>query len=392
MTTKHATNTFDTYQTKDIEKASEIALYYGFKPIARPEIEKEDHKIAAPIKEAHLDRALSLTTLIEEKIALLRQYIKHDMRDFQHPVMTSYHSERIADNKIFRFNLDIIGDSKSISEGLLIKAALSILEEDGHTNVTVHINSLGDRQSFEQFEHELAKYCRKNIADLSVDTQQAIRKNIFSVLSHSECEDIRQDAPRPINFLSEPSRRHFKEVLEYLEHINVPYEINDFLVDNKHYCNETIFEIRTGETEEVIASGVRYNSLVKKMGFRREVPAIGIHLHYKRKRKSIQPKKMHIKRLRDPKFYFVHLGFEAKLRSLRIIDELRREAIPVRHSITKDKCAGQIASAEKLCLPYVLIFGIKEAMDNSIIIRDMKTRSQRVVPLHELKVHLKKLT
>ena len=91
------------------------------------------------------------------------------------------------------------------------------------------------------------------------------------------------------------------------------------------------------------------------------------------------------------KFYFIQLGHDAKLKSLQILETLRQAKIPVYQSLSKDKLLGQIASAEKMQIKYVLIMGQKEALENTVVVRNMDTRSQDTVPLNELVAYLKKL-
>jgi len=50
---------------------------------------------------------------------------------------------------------------------------------------------------------------------------------------------------------------------------------------------------------------------------------------------------------------------------------------------------AQLAIAEKLQIPYTLIFGQKEALENSVIVRDMSNRSQNTVKLSKLLDYLK---
>jgi histidyl-tRNA synthetase len=53
--------------------------------------------------------------------------------------------------------------------------------------------------------------------------------------------------------------------------------------------------------------------------------------------------------------------------------------------------AGQMATADRLKVPYILIMGKKEAMDDTIMIRDVATRAQDTIKISELSAHLKKL-
>ena len=89
--------------------------------------------------------------------------------------------------------------------------------------------------------------------------------------------------------------------------------------------------------------------------------------------------------------YFNQLGGEAKLKSLNVIEILRKAHIPIAQSLSKDSLSSQLAIAEKLAIPYTLIFGVKEALDNSVIVRDMSNRSQDTVKLNKLLEYLKEL-
>ena len=48
--------------------------------------------------------------------------------------------------------------------------------------------------------------------------------------SNLECRAVLTSGPRSMNFLSEKSRGHFRTVLEHLENLGLPYEIDDLLL------------------------------------------------------------------------------------------------------------------------------------------------------------------
>jgi histidyl-tRNA synthetase len=95
--------------------------------------------------------------------------------------------------------------------------------------------------------------------------------------------------------------------------------------------------------------------------------------------------------MKKPKVYFIQVGFEAKLKSLNVIEILRKAHVPVAQSLSKDSLGAQLAVAEKSGAPYVIIFGQKEAVEQSVIVRNMETRSQDTVPLSELSTYIKQL-
>jgi histidyl-tRNA synthetase len=89
--------------------------------------------------------------------------------------------------------------------------------------------------------------------------------------------------------------------------------------------------------------------------------------------------------------FFIQLGDEAKHKSLKVIDILHQEDIYIHHSLGRDKMAGQLAMADRVKTPYILIMGKKEAMENTIMIREVATRSQETITIESLAEYLKRL-
>lgn len=386
---------------KNIDLPAETALYYGFTLLDAPVITKDDIKKARAITEPEMRGKESLDTLkrfsVEEKTALMRMYEEQKLETAPQPVMCYFDKPIIHEGttqktlaKERMVSLEIMGAHKSIAEAILIKTALEILKEEGFENLTVCLNSVGDRETVARFSKELTAYYRKNIDELPAHCRQLMKKDIFSLLScrNEKCRIIKDSAPKSMNFLSEASRTHFKEVLEYMEMLEIPYEIDHFLVGNRAFSCQTVFEIHDKESKDkcdALASGVRYSNIAKRLGYKKDLPGIGVHLSFK----EINSKK-NIKFLK-PKIYFIQLGFEAKLHSLKIIEILRKEKIPMYQAISRDKLSSQLGMAETMKIPYTIIMGQKEAIENTVIVRDMGSRSQETVKIGDLPKYLKKL-
>lgn len=386
---------------KHLDLPADIALYYGFIPTETPVISKEDIKRARAICEPELRGRETSDQLarfvLEEKVALLRLYMEKKMEALPQPA-TLYIGSPISEEGITyktapkerTVYLEIMGAQRSTAEALLIKTTLEILKEEGYSNLLVHINSVGDRETIQKFSRELAAYYRKNIENLPAHCRQLMKHDIFDLLScrNEKCRIIKDNAPKSVGFLSEPSRLHFKEVLEYLETLGISYEIDHFLVGSRSFACQTIFEIHTAESREAckpLAVGVRYGNIARKLGWKRDVPGIGARLTFKEKNCA------HNLRFLKPKIYFVQLGFEAKLKSLKIIEILRQAGIPVYQAISRDKLISQLSVAENMKIPYTIIMGQKEALEDTVIVRDMNDRAQETVKIADLPKYLKKL-
>ena len=388
-----------------LDKIGEVAVYYGFTPEESPQIKKIDienskNLIDGDSIDDEEDDGGKLPLHVEEKVALLRMYQEKNMISNAQPVLLYFKEPFRGSSKKGSYprycDMEIIGNSRSIAEATLIQTAKIILAEEGYKNICVEINSIGDRDSIARFTRDLTNYYRKHVNDMHAECRQLLKKDPFDLLScqDEKCKKINENAPRSMNFLSELSRIHFREVLEYLEALGIPYKINNHLIGNRKYCSETVFSIidldhtKKSKYHKILAVGVRYDGLSKKVGFKKEVQGVGISLLIKGNNSELRKE---IKKVKKPFASFVQLSFESKLLSLSVIESLRQVKIPLCLSLAKDRLGAQVSIVEKNHIPYSIIIGKKEAIEKSAIVRNIETHSQDIVPLDELVKYMKKL-
>ena len=405
-----------------LDKIGEVAVYYGFSPAKSPEIKKADLDQSKSLLEGDFidneEDATRLPLHVEEKVALLHMYEDKNMLSLTQPVMLYFkepfkgapanirkqsHYHRYCD-------LEIIGSSKSIAEATLIQTARVMLRHEGYENIAVEINSIGDKESIARFTRELTSYYRKHINDMHAECRQRLKRDPFELLSCGEekCRKINESAPKSISFLSETSRTHFREILEYLEALGIPYQINNNLIGNRKYCTETMFTVidldhvsrksdpaaaKTADKKslhphKILAVGVRYDGLSKKITMKKEVQGVGLSLLINEHSAELRKE---LKKTKRPWVSFVQLGFESKLLSLPVVELLREIKIPIYQSLAKDRLGAQVSMIEKNHIPYTIIMGKKEAMEKSVIVRNTETHAQDTVALSELATYMKKL-
>jgi histidyl-tRNA synthetase len=396
------------------EKAQEVAVYYGFKPIETPMMESEEiFKTGVGGGTDIVDKEMyslktkggdNLALRPEHTASLMRAYIEHGMQTFPQPVLFYQYGPSFRHDKpqkgryrqFWQFDLDALGSEKSIMDALVIKVGLSILEEAGAENLVIDINSIGDKECRNGYIKELTSYYKKSLASLPAIDRERLKTNPLRILDSKEekTKELNQNAPDSISFLCSSCKKHFKEVLEYLDEMNITYRINKNLVRGLSYYARTVFEVIKEDGGEdgssiSIAGGGRYDYLAKQLGSKKDVPAVGFAVGVDRIVESTWYKKLSPRIMKKPKIYFIQLGAEAKLKSLNIIDILRKAHIPIMQSLSKDSLGSQLAVAEKLNIPYAIIFGVKEALENSVIVRDMSNRSQETVKISKLPEYLK---
>ena len=403
LTKKPVKNSYEALHFKKYDRtpSMETVLYYGFIPVknfrtslldscATRATSSIDSIFGNPI---HDKRCFNP----KEKATLIKLYKNGHFNNL--PGATMLYQEKTYrvrnDRKTVnqRCGFDILGVSGSIAEALAIQASYAVLEEDGFDNLEIEINSVGDKSSREAFEKDISLYVRGIINKLPERTKELCKRNSYALFSSNEkeIEPLIEEAPKPINYLSEDSRTHLKEILEYMEELEMPYTINHRLIAHRALHGHTIFRITSAEesnqknkNELISAYGMRYNPLSKRLGYQKSTPAVGVYLSYKKLNK-----KNNVENSLPPQICFVHIGSMAKQKSLKIINLLRQNRIPVYHFLTNNKLAGQMNNVEKLKMPYLIIMGHKEALEGTVMIRNTENHSQETIPVSDLLPYLK---
>ncbi len=308
------------------------------------------------------------------------------------PALLMYRQE--SPKKELAYVYELIGSNRTTSEALLIKTMWSTLQDIGYKHLYMCLNSIGDKESIAKYDRELNSYFKKNAHILQAKNKDILKKDMSMVFSITgkDADEYRANIPHAISSLSDQSRVHLKEVIEYLEAFDIPYRINPYIVSPKSFASHTVFEIRNlqqknDEEGVLVGYGYRYNYLAKKIGLKKDIPSVcGVLMP-----KKVPAKKIGVKNIKKPEYYVVQLGNTAKLKTLNVVEILRQAGIPVYHSITKDKITGQLSGAEYMHASHVLIIGQKEALENSVVVRNVISREQETVPVTELASFLKKL-
>jgi histidyl-tRNA synthetase len=376
---------------KEVSNAYVISKYYGFDGFNLPEITKEDLEHAEKIRKGSKYEHADLPET-EYKISLLKA---HKDKDFEihDPVMmyceSSSKSGKTASGEK-NIQLQIVGTPKSIAEALLIKTTLCILQEEGYKEIGVEINNIGGKESLPNFIRELNAYYKKHLNDIDTECRQLFKEGTHALVTCGTTlkKEIKQNSPSPLSYLNESNRSHFKEVIEFLDMEGISYEVNKDLLGNPNYSTNTVFTIIDRKTGKILATGTRYNQLARKTGHKKDLPGIGVTM------KISKPKKVPFSRLpklNTTKFFFIQIGSQAKFKSLQVLEMLRKAKIPLQQTIAKDKITDQIIKSKRLKSPYILIMGQKEALENTVLVRDTQSHSQTAVKIDDLIDYLKNL-
>jgi histidyl-tRNA synthetase len=207
-----------------------------------------------------------------------------------------------------------------------------------------------------------------------------------------KCREVILKAPQILDFICDDCRTHFKKLLEFLDEVEVPYLLNPYLVRGLDYYTKTVFEIYNEEkrsAQSALAGGGRYDGLGEILGGK-NIPAVGFAGGMERIIYEMKESKSRVPLRPQPKVFLVQLGDLGKKRSLKLVEEFRKNNILISSSLGRHSIKSQMKIADKIGAKFTLILGQKEALDNEIIIRDMTSGVQETIPIPKLINEIKK--
>ncbi|KKW28206.1 MAG: Histidine-tRNA ligase [Candidatus Kaiserbacteria bacterium GW2011_GWB1_52_6] len=287
--------------------------------------------------------------------------------------------------------LHVMGTGSAIAEAILLVVAHAIIEETGLKERSLSINNIGSYESSNRFVRDVGLYLRKHIESISPTLRpKAVEDPLGTLVQLIERgHPATPRAPQPMEYLTEEERQRFWELLEYLEVFGLQYELNAHILGSRDCWAHSLFEISVVDEESsahiTIASGGRYDPLATRFAGR-PISAAMISITSEVRGSSRVKRETH----GAPTIYFAHLGPEARRRSLGVMEILRHAEIPVYQGLCYDRMGEQMTQARELATPHILIMGYKEAMEGTVVVREVMTNSQDAVPLPDLTAYLKR--
>lgn len=327
---------------------------------------------------------------------ICRAYIQHGMNVWPKPIKLfstgpAYRYDRPQEGRyreFFQVNYDIFGEQDPILDAQVIQVAHRIVQSLGIKSVQIQVNSIGCPACRKEYKELLVNYLESKKQKLCQDCKNRLERNPLRVLDCKEdkCAQVAATAPQSIDHLCDECRVHFKHVLEYLDELDLNYVINPQMVRGLDYYTKTVFEFWSGAEEgrkNSLGGGGRYDNLIKMLGGE-AAPAIGFGFGVERL--ILEMKRVQAKPYRMPKakVFLAQLGELAKKKSLKLFSELEKNGILTAESFGRGSLKSQLREADKQGVEITLILGQKEALDKTVIIKNMTTGVQEIVSMDKL--------
>jgi len=286
---------------------------------------------------------------------------------------------------------EVIGSTEPSVDIEIISLADNLLKNFGIEGYKIKLNSLGCAKDKASLAEGLRKNLKNKIDKLCDDCKARFEKNILRVLDckNEACQEVVRSLDWKGAVLCPECDAHFKKVREGLDALNLNYEVTPYLVRGLDYYTGTVFEITHSAlgSQDALGAGGRYDNLVAQLGG----PKAGaIGFAFGMERLLLATRTQGHKDTSKNLVYLITLGEEAKKSGLKLLDELRKEAIACDMDHENKSLKGAMRSANDAKAGYVLIIGEDELKKNTVALKDMASGEQKEIQRNDLITELKK--
>ena len=349
-----------------------------------------------------VDRGKRAMTLRPEGTAgVVRSYIENKMYGDKNPVKlyyngTMYRYERPQsgrDRELTQFGVEVLGSDDPLIDAEVISLAVNIYKLLGLKGIKVKVNTLGDNESRNNYREALIEYFKPHIKDLCEDCNERLEKNPLRILDCKVDKDstLLKNAPTTIEYLNEESKKRFENVKEYLDLLQIEYEVDEKLVRGLDYYNHTVFEIEADVkgfgANNVIGAGGRYNGLVEMLDGP-STPGVGFASGIGRLVRALELENVKVPIKEDIDLFLLYVNEEEKKYAAYLAQELRMAGFVVDTEYTSRSLKAQFKQADRLNAKYIAVLNSDDLNNNEIKIKNTKTKEENIISLDVLIYYL----
>lgn len=340
------------------------------------------------------DRAQrSLTLRPEGTAGVVRAYIEHGLHSqggvqrlwYLGPMFRYERPQAGRYRQFHQLGVEVLGSADPRADTEVIAVALDILQALGLKDLTLMLNSVGDREDRGAYRQALVDYLTPYKADLDPDSQDRLQRNPLRILDSKDprTQAIVKEAPRLLDYLSPQSRHHFEQVQSLLQDLGIRYQINPALVRGLDYYTHTAFEFQDLSlgNEGTVCGGGRYDHLVEELGGP-ATPAIGWAMGIERLVLLLRDRPLPPRQ--EPYLYMVTRGEAAERQGLILAQQLRHQGYTVEVDLSSSAFGKQVKRADRVGATVCLVIGESEAGDRTVQVKWLASGEQVLVPQQEL--------
>jgi histidyl-tRNA synthetase len=342
----------------------------------------------------------SLTLKPEMTASVMRAYIQHNLSN-RYPLIKVYYispmfrQERPQAGRLrqfHQFGAEAIGSEHPDIDAEIIALTMHIYRIFEIDNITLKINSVGCEKCRPRYREILRSFLSNVHDKLSPESQRRFSLNPLRILDSKDERDIKltENAPLIIDHLCDRCAEHFEGLKNYLDLLEIKYQVDGRLVRGLDYYTRTAFEVISSDlgSQDALAGGGRYDLLSEELGGR-PTPGTGFAGGMERLLLVLEKRKYKFDVQNKPFVFIASIGKDGKRYAIKLAEKIRSNYISCEIDFLNRSLKAQMREANRQNVKYVIIIGEEEIKNGYCILKDMSSGEQKNIPLGEILEHMK---
>lgn len=330
--------------------------------------------------------------------SVIRAYIEHGLNNeitptklfYITPCFRSERPQKGRQRQFHQFGVEALGSSSPMIDAEVILLASTFFKRlKVDKAINLKLNSVGCPMCRSEYYKALREFFKGKEDKLCEDCKIRLEKNPMRMLDckRETCKSLMNGVPLMKDYLCDDCKEHQEKLLNYLDILDIKYEIDYKIVRGLDYYTQTAFEFVSDSlgAQATVCGGGRYNSLVEMLGGK-DSAGIGFGLGIERLILLIEAENPDLLNLEDDDIdvYIAPLGEKAKEIALKYLKILIEKGLSVQTDCMDKSLKAQMKYANKINAKKVLILGEDEIENEYFTIRDMSTKEQKQIKFEDI--------
>ncbi len=398
----------DTLSSAILKRLSKLSRVYGFERVDLPFL--EDSRLYEQFYKTspgQLKENVSLSPQQNSQSVMLRG-------NFLPGLLRAYYSHKIYEKSTlskwaysgfivkqdaglnlvsdYQFGFEVFGQFNHLTEAQVIGGVWELLQSLGLKDLVLEINHLGKEDSQTAYQETLKDFLIGKKYQLCDACNEHLQGRVLNVLrcQNLDCQSLSSEAPAILDFLDDESKTHFTNILEALDELGIPYQLNPLYAGTDgHDKTNLVIKAKIKNETVVIGEGGYHESLMQNLCGKPH-HCFGFAGSLFKIKELLEASKTSFETQHKNDVFLVPLGELAAKKALRLFRDLTSEKISVYDHFGNAGVKNQLKAAETFHAPVALIMGQKEAMDEMVILRDVKSGMQEIISYDKIVSEVKK--
>lgn len=283
--------------------------------------------------------------------------------------------------EFYQFGVEVMGTNDPLADAEVISIPVTLYQLLGLKGIKVNINSLGNNETRLKYREALKEYFKPHLQDLCEDCKKRYETNPLRIL---DCKldnekEYFEDAPIILEYLDEESSEAFVKLQEYLQAMDISYNVNTRLVRGLDYYTGMVFEVEADikdfGSQNVLCGGGRYNDLIETLDGP-NVPASGFAIGIERLISALDKEEVNFGEDDSLDCYVIPMTDNEKTYAISLTQDLRLNGFKTDIDLLDRGIKGNFKQADRLDVKFAIIIGEDEIKNNILTIKNNRTREE----------------